>query len=81
MKGIRLNVTVKYTVGVTCSVPDEVFESLEYMEDEYGFGFDTLHIDKKCEAAMDWLSDNIREADGCEWEYEITDLEEIGGEE
>ena len=38
MKDIKLNITVKYTVRVTMSVPDDVFESIEHMEDKYPFG-------------------------------------------
>lgn len=80
MKGIRLNITVKYTVDVTMTVSDEVFESLQHMVTKWPDGFDTLHIDHKCDAAMDFLADNIREEDACEWEYEINDLEEIKDE-
>lgn len=81
MKDVKLEITVKYTTGITCSVPDDVFESLEYIEDKYGFGFNTSQIDKKCEPATEWLADNISEADGCEWEYEIINLEEIKDDE
>lgn len=77
MKGIRLNITVKYTAGVTMTVSDEVFESLQHMEARWPNGFDTLHIDHKCDAAMDFLADNFSEEDACEWEYEINELEEI----
>lgn len=77
MKGIKLNLTVKYTVGVTMTVPDEVFESLRYMEEKWPHGFDSLHVDHKCDDAMEFLADNISEVDACEWEYRIDDLEEI----
>lgn len=77
MKGIRLNITVKYTAGVTMTVSDEVFESLQHMEARWPYGFNTLNFDDECDAAMDFLADNISEGDACEWEYEIIDLEEI----
>lgn len=81
MKGIKLELTVKYTAGVTMTVSDEVFESLQHMEARWPDGFDTLHIDHKCDAAMDFLADNISERDACEWEYEINDLEEINDDD
>ena len=77
MKDIKLVVTVEYRVEVAQTVSDEVFESLQHMESKWPDGFDTLHIDHKCDAAMDFLADNISEKDACEWEYEIDDLEEI----
>ena len=77
MKGIKLSLTVKYTAGVTMTVSDEVFESLQHMEERWPDGFDTLHIDHRCDAAMDFFADNISEKDAFEWEYEINDLEEI----
>ena len=81
MKDIKLNMTVKYTVRVTMSVPDDVFESIEHMEDKYPFGFDTNLVDRKCEAATDFFADNISEKDACDWEYMINDLEEIKDDE
>ncbi len=77
MKNIKLNITVKYTVGVTMTVSDEVFGSLQHMEERWPYGFDSSHIDHECDAAMDLLTDNISEEDACEWEYDIIELEEI----
>lgn len=81
MKGIKLNITVKYTVGVTMKVTDEQYDSLEYMGRRYPFGYNHDIMDSKCWEGYDFLAENIREKDACEWEYEINDLEEINDDE
>ena len=77
MKGIRLSVTVKYYVRVAMTVTDEVYKSLEHMEQKYPFGFDCDIVDRECDAATDFLADNISEQDAWDWEYQIDDIEEI----
>ena len=71
MKEIELEVTVKYTVRTTAFVPDDVAESLNHMEEHYGFGYDPTDNDKKCIPASEWLADHIDESDALEWEYEV----------
>ena len=65
---IRLN--VKCTYSVDCEfddVPEKILEMDEVKE-----GTDVY----------DWLSDNIREGDACDWEFDIMNAEKMeGGEE
>ncbi|MDO4881118.1 MAG: hypothetical protein Q3983_07545 [Capnocytophaga sp.] len=71
MKTIKnLTVKVTYCVGlIDVEVPDEVYEELDKMAD-YGFSVSDSEI-SKFPNAFDWLSDNIRERDAMDWEYEV----------
>lgn len=75
MKKIKdLNVTVTYIVGIgDIEVNDEVFKQLNEIADK-GVSIDGLS-DMKYPEACDWLRDNIKEADCCDLEYQINDLD------
>ncbi len=79
MKKIRINVKATYTVGLEMGVPDDVYQALCKVYDNGG-DIDPNSIetyrDKELSDAADWLADNIREKDACEWEWEIVDLSE-----
>lgn len=72
MKTIKdITVKVTYTVGFSdVEVPDKVYNDLIKQFDENAFG--EVPEDS---IAFEWISDNIRENDAMEWEYEIEDLE------
>lgn len=74
MKNIKdLTIKVTYRVGLgNVEVPDEVYNELTKAYDEGG---DVPEWDDELENAKEWLSDNIREADAMEWEYEIDDFQ------
>ena len=75
MKNIKdLTIKVTYRVGLgNAEVPDEVYNELAKAYDEGG---DVPEWDDELENAKEWLSDNIREADAMEWEYEIDDFQD-----
>lgn len=75
MKKIKdLMVKVTYTVSLSdVEVPDEVFDELAKAYDEGG---DMSEWDNELENANEWLSDNIRQEDATDWEYEIENFEE-----
>lgn len=75
MKNIKdLTIKVTYRVGLgNVKVPDEVYNELAKAYDEGG---DVPEWDDELENAKEWLSDNIREADAMEWEYEIDDFQD-----
>lgn len=79
MKTIKsLTIKVTYTVGLgNVEVPDEVYDALGECYDEGGYisEVSTCTTDKES-IASEWLSDNIREADAMDWEYDIEDFEE-----
>ena len=78
MKKIK-NLTVKmtYRVGLgNVEVPDDVDDSLAKCYDEGGDVPMPNESDEYSAEASEWLSDNIREADAMDWEYEIEDFEE-----
>lgn len=67
-------VKVTYTVSLSdVEVPDEVFDELAKAYDEGG---DIPEWDTELENANEWLSDNIRQEDTTDWEYEIEYFEE-----
>ncbi len=73
------NLTVKmtYRVGLgNVEVPDDVYDSLVKCYDEGGNVPIPNKSDEDSAEASEWLSDNIREADAMDWEYEIEDFEE-----
>lgn len=82
MKTIEdLTVKVTYTVGLcNVEVPDNVYDALTQCYDEGGEVPmpDECHFcgNKELGCAAEWLSDNIKEADAMDWEFEITELEE-----
>ena len=75
MKNIKdLTIKVTYRVGLgNVEVPDEVYNELAKAYDEGG---DVPEWDDELENVKEWLSDNIREADAMEWEYEIDDFQD-----
>lgn len=75
MKNIKdLTIKVTYRVGLgNVEVPDYVYNELAKAYDEGG---DVPEWDDELENAKEWLSDNIREADAMEWEYEIDDFQD-----
>ncbi len=75
MKKIKdLMVKVTYTVSLSdIEVPDEVFDELAKAYDEGG---DMPEWDDELENANEWLSDNIRQEDATDWEYDIEIFEE-----
>lgn len=75
MKKIKdLMVKVTYTVSLSdIEVPDEVFDELAKAYDEGG---DMPEWDDELENANEWLSDNIKQEDATDWEYEIENFEE-----
>lgn len=75
MKNIKdLTIKVTYRVGLgNVEVTDEVYNELAKAYDEGG---DVPEWDDELENAKEWLSDNIREADAMEWEYEIDDFQD-----
>nr|DAI20183.1 MAG TPA: hypothetical protein [Caudoviricetes sp.] len=71
-----LTVTVTYTVGLDVDVPEKVAEQLEEiynngiaLTDEYYILYE------RYEEAFEWLNNNIRERDCCDWKYTIDNLE------
>jgi hypothetical protein len=80
MKKINLQVNVKYTVNFDCEVSDEVFNSLEYMQDKYPFGMDEddcISSDASSSTAFEWLSKQCEEGDAMSISFEIEDLTEL----
>ena len=78
MKKIK-SLTVKMTYRVelvNVKVPDAVYDSLAKCYDGSGDVPNPYESDEDSAEASEWLSDNIREADALEWEYEIEDFEE-----
>ncbi|RGV56524.1 hypothetical protein DWW00_22715 [Bacteroides fragilis] len=78
MKIIK-NLTVKmtYRVGLgNVEVPDDVYDFFAKCYDEGGDVPMPNESDEDSAEAYEWLSDNIREADAMDWEYEIEDFEE-----
>jgi len=74
MKTVKdLTVEVKYRVGLgNVEVPDDVFEQLVEAADNWDRIYPTM-MNKYVEAA-EWLTENIRERDCMDWEYEIEDI-------
>lgn len=79
MKTIKdLTIKVTYRVGLgDVEVSDEVYDALGECYDKGGdvSGASTCTTDEES-IASEWLSDNIREADAMDWEYEIEDFDE-----
>lgn len=66
MKTIKhMSVKCTYRVGLyNVEVPDSVYEQFQEYQD---FNPDDPQNDDACQ----WLSDNIREADAYEWEFQV----------
>ena len=81
MKTIKdLTVKVTYSAGIgDAEVSDEVMNGLEKIQDEYhgeiSADIGTTTDDDEILAAFEWLTNNIKEADAFDWNYEIVDLE------
>ena len=68
MKIIKnLTVNVTYRVGL---------DNVEVPDDVYGVVPNPSESDEDSAKASEWLSDNIREADAMDWEYDIEDFKE-----
>jgi adenosylhomocysteinase len=82
MKRIKdLTVTVTYTVGLSdVEVNEKVFDALKALADRGCVHCDLVDRDEQVGTAFEWLGDNICEADACNWEYEITDMEDYENE-
>lgn len=82
MKRIKdLTVTVTYTVGLSdVEVNEKVFDALKALADRGCVHCDLVDRDEQVGIAFEWLGDNICEADACNWEYEITDMEDYENE-
>lgn len=82
MKRIKdLTVTVTYTVGLSdVEVNEKVFDALNVLADRGCVHCDLVDRDEQVGTALEWLGDNICEADACNWEYEITDMEDYENE-
>ena len=66
---MKINLNVRCTYSVECefdNVPDEVAGSLINLEDV-----------REGTEVYDWLSDNIRECDAMDWEFDVLNAEEI----
>ena len=80
MKRIN-NLTIKttYQVGLVVDIPDDVYAGLTEIEEGYPFGISCseacMNKNLNVSAAFDWLSDNIRERDAMDLEFEIKNLE------
>lgn len=74
MKTIKdLSVKVTYKVGLgNLKVPNKVYKQLNEIFDEGG---EVNGMEMEYTEATEWLRNNIREADCCDLEYEIDDLE------
>lgn len=82
MKRIKdLTGTVTYTVGLSdVEVNEKVFDALKALADRGCVHCDLVDRDEQVGTAFEWPGDNICEADACNWEYEITDMEDYENE-
>lgn len=72
----NINVKVTYYVGLgNIKAPIEVINQLE----DAAENFKTLNLDTRDDdsyrLATEWLIDNIKERDCCDWECEIEDMD------
>jgi len=72
----NINVKVTYYVGLgNIKAPVEVINQLE----DAAENFKTLNLDTRDDdsygLATEWLIDNIKERDCCDWECEIEDMD------
>ena len=68
-----LRVEVKYVVELSdFEIPQELFEE---MEDLQGHTIYPSRAQIEYPEVLDWLSENIKEGDACDWEYEIDEIE------
>ena len=82
MKVKELYVKVTYYVGLSdVEVSDEVYEALQHMADRGEISCGLVTLDKQIDTALEWLGDNIQESDACNWEYEITEMEDYENEQ
>lgn len=69
-KIIDLSVTVTYTVQLSdVDVPDAIFEILENNSE-----FSDSDTDMSKSDTLEWLSENIKEGDALNWNYEVDDF-------
>lgn len=81
MKIKELKVKFTYYLGLRdVEVSDELYEALQHMAEYGSIDCGLVTLDKQIDAAMEWLGNNIPEDDACNWEYEITDMEEYENE-
>lgn len=75
IKGLTVKVTYRVSLG-NVEVSDDAYEALGECYDKGGDVPMPNESDEDSAEASEWLSDNIREADAMDWEYEIEDFEE-----
>jgi len=69
----RLKVEVTYNIELLdVEVPDEVYEVLS-SEGQVGSGIYPMSGNE--EVALEWLGENIHEADALDWEYEYDGID------
>lgn len=67
-----LRVEVKYVVELSdFEIPQKLFEE---MEDLQGHTIYPSRAQTEYPEALDWLSENIKEGDAYDWEYEIDEI-------
>lgn len=82
MKVKDLYVKVTYHVGLSdVEVSDELYEALQHFADHGEVSCNYAGSDELIDIAMEWLGDNIQEADACNCDYEITDMEDYENEQ
>lgn len=82
MKVKELCVKVTYHVSLSnVEVSDEIYEAMQHMAECGEINCGIVTLDKQIDTAIEWLGDNIQEADACNWEYEITNMEDYESEQ
>lgn len=79
IKGLTVEVTYRVSLG-NVKVPNKVYDALSQCYDEGGEvpmpDECTITGREKLTETARWLSDNIRQDDATDWEFEIEDFEE-----
>ncbi|MBQ8482832.1 MAG: hypothetical protein IJ504_00845 [Bacteroidales bacterium] len=75
-KRIDIRVKVTYEACMECNVSTDIAEALEHVQDNFPCEITTYNTcnDDKAAKALEWIADNIKEKDSCDWEAEIEDL-------
>jgi len=74
MKTIK-NITVRVTYEVSLSNVEVSEEVFNYINNVYDFSGQIDDLNPAHSRATDWIADNIREFDACEWTTEIRNLD------
>lgn len=74
----KINITMQVTYEVTkeVEVDSEILESLQHIQEYYPNRVDAYiaEIDDDVCDGYDWIVDNCKEKDACDWDVEIQDL-------